>query len=68
MCTPQSLLWLVLSAAALCTAAAVEHDEAPITSVNGTFNTHFQAHVTDLQPGACVIFEAQVGGTYCSQI
>jgi len=60
MLAPRRLLWLALAAATLCTAAAVVHDEAPIVSVNGTFNTHFLAHITDLQPGACVIFEAQV--------
>lgn len=54
------LLWLALAAATVCTAAAVVHDEAQIFSVNGTFNTHFSARITDLQPDACVIFEAQV--------
>jgi hypothetical protein len=54
------LLRLTALAAFLGTAAAVKHEEAPIVTVNGTLSEHFTAHVTDVQPGACVIFEAQV--------
>lgn len=54
------LLQLTALAAALGTAAAVKHEEAPVVTVNGTLSEHFTAHVTEVQPGACVIFEAQV--------
>ena len=54
------LLRLTALAALLGTAAAVKHEEAPVVTVNGTLSEHFTAHVTEVQPGACVIFEAQV--------
>ena len=54
------LLQLTALAAFLGTAAAVKHEEAPVVTVNGTLSEHFTAHVTEVQPGACVIFEAQV--------
>lgn len=54
------LLQLAAIIALLGAAAAAKHEEAPIVTVNGTLSDHFTAHVTDLQPGACVIFEAQV--------
>lgn len=61
MATVRSLLLqLTALAAFLGTAAAVKHDEAPVVTVNGTLSEHFTAHVTEIQPGACVIFEAQV--------
>lgn len=37
-----------------------KHEEAPIIGINGTFNTHFSANIRDLDPGECLIFEAQV--------
>ncbi len=36
-----------------------KHEQAPIIGANGTYNTHFSAYVRDLDPGECVIFEAQ---------
>ncbi len=55
------LCTLLVAAALLAATAAPLHEEAPVISVNGTFNTHFSARVTDIQPGGCVLFEAQVG-------
>lgn len=60
------LLQLIATTLLLGTAAASIHEEAPIVTVNGTLSEHFAAHVTDLQPGACVIFEAQV--SRCSSV
>lgn len=62
MMRPRTGLWCLVGCFLLLETASAfsKHEEAPIIGINGTFNTHFSANIRDLNPGECLIFEAQV--------